>query len=332
MKALLMFCTVCIFIIGAIFCIAIINRYIGVNLVNLFLILLMFRFILSIVYINAKTRTTILKQLIRSVMVMTIVFAILLFSSLNLFRISVNALNNLSDISHYVISRTYTDHLPNFVRSNYDLYLWVLLGGGHCDEMAFIAKNILEEKGYEVYIAGFPGEDHYFAIVRINDSWIVVDPGYFPRRAIPLDKRVECRIREYGNISSIIAYIIEQDTFKLAYRYEGFIELTQYYLPYDTFVIRITYKGHPIAGAQVVLKHRFHGDEVEIPGKGLCFYTNGSGYVVIHLSGSMYNKSDANPYDLYFEIYVNGRHTGKYIQSTMSGKTHYIEIDLYELG
>ncbi len=71
---------------------------------------------------------------------------------------------------------------------------------------------------------------------------------------------------------------------------------------------------------------------MEIPGEGLYFYTNESGYVVIHLSGSVYNNSDADPYDPYFEIYVNNRPTSKYIQSTMSEKTHYIEIDLYELG
>jgi len=171
-------------------------------------------------------------------------FLIFLSSSLYLFRISVCNLYSFNDISYYVGSRTYTDILPYFVRSNYDLYLWILLGGGHCGEMAYVAKTILEEKGYEAYIAGFPGEDHFFAVVFINDSWIVIDPGYPCCYAVSFHERIKHRImKEYGNISSIIVYVIEQDAFRLTYQYKGFIELTQYYLPYDTFVIHVYIKG-----------------------------------------------------------------------------------------
>ena len=271
------------------------------------------------------------KQLFNLILATIVVTLIMIGGSYAIFRISIMELYSLDGVSEYVFTRTYYSQLSSF-RSYYDIYYWILFGVGACDEMALVVKNILEEKGYEVYITGFPGEDHYFAIVYVNGSWIAIDPGYFPHKAIPLDERVRYRVKEYGNVSSIIAYVIEQDTFKLTCRCEGFVELTQYYLPYDTFVIHVTYRGHPIIGAQVVLKHRFHGSMMEIPGKGLCFYTNESGYVTIHLGGSMYNKSDANPYDPCFEIYVNGKPTGIYIQSTMSGKTHYIEIDLYGLG
>ncbi len=63
-----------IYIVCVIFCIALINRYISVNLIILFLILLLFRFILSFAFDNIKTQIAILKRLIKSVMIMCIVF------------------------------------------------------------------------------------------------------------------------------------------------------------------------------------------------------------------------------------------------------------------
>lgn len=271
------------------------------------------------------------KKLLRSIIV-SIASALFIIAVLfAIFKISIMEIHSLADVSRYVYTRTYYSQLPH-LRSGYDLYSWIVFGVGACDEMAFVTKSILDEKNIEAYIAGFPGEDHYFTVIYTNDSWIVIDPGYYPSKAVSLKDRIGDRIREYGNISSLIVYIAEASPTKVNLHFTGFIELTQYYVPNDIFIIYVTYNGHPVSGARIVLKHKFHGNIMEIPGKGLSYYTNSSGYSVIHLGGSIYNKSSANPYDESFEIYINDKPTGIFISSTASGVIHYIEIDIRGLG
>ncbi len=258
-----------------------------------------------------------LKQLIKSIIVSAILILIMIGTTYVIFRSSIYGLHSLEEISDYVNTRTYySQALP--IRGGNDIFMWSLFGVGACGEMAYIAKVILESKGYEAYVAGFPGEDHVFTVVYINGSWWVLDPGYPCCRSVSMVERVKYRIQEMGNVSSVIVYLDA-----------GFIDLTEYYVPYDTFIFNVTYRGHPVAGACITLRHLFDNKfDIEIPGKGMCYYTNSSGIAVIYLGGSGYNGTKIRQSDPYFEVCVNGKSVGIHIQSSASSKTHIINIDL----
>ncbi len=261
------------------------------------------------------------KLLLRSCATTLIAVIVLTSISYAMFTATTASLNDFAEISQFVESRTYPVSGLFSWRSYNDIYMWSLLGIGACGEKAYVVKTILEEKGYEAYVAGFPGEDHMFAVVYVNGSWWVLDPGYRCCHSISMAERVKYRINEMGNVSSIIVYLDE-----------GFIDLTKYYIPYDIFIFNVTYNGHPVAGACVTLRHLFDNKlDVEIP-KGRCYYTNTSGIVIIYLGGSGYNRTDLGKWDPYFEVYVNGKPTGIRVRSTATGKAHVVNIDLAKLS
>lgn len=212
---------------------------------------------------------------------------------------------------------SYDDYFAVCSRSSL-VWNWILFGFGACGETAEIAKTLLAWRNLEAYVAGFPGENHVFAVVRINETWYVVDPGYY-EMMMTLEERVKERIREFGNVSYIVLY---QD--------DKFVELTKYYVPYDTIVIKVTYNGEPKPNVRIVLRHKFQGKELSIPDSKRCFYTNGSGIVVIHLGSTRYNNR-AEPYEPYYWIYVNGTRTPYKVASTGSYKVHFIHIELTKL-
>lgn len=126
------------------------------------------------------------------------VFIIIIVSHA-MFTYAIEHINSFNEISWFAYSRTYPLNIfpgSSSLRSYNDIYMWSLFGVGACYEMAYVSKIILEEKGYEAYIAGFPGEDHVFTVVYAGDSWIVLDPGYPCCRVIPLSGRVKYRMRD----------------------------------------------------------------------------------------------------------------------------------------
>ncbi len=261
------------------------------------------------------------KLLLRSCTTTLIAVFVLTSISYTVFTAMTASLDDFAEISQFVESRTYPVSVPFSWRSYNDVYMWSLLGIGACGEKAYVAKTILESKAYEAYIAGFPGEDHMFTVVFVNGSWWVLDPGYNCCRSVFMAERVRYRMQEMGNISSIIVYLDDNE----------FIDLTRYYVPYDVYVLNITYNGNPVAGACITLRHLFDGKQgIEIPGKG-CYYTNVSGIAVVYLGGSGYNKSNLGKSDPYFEVYVNSKPTGIRVRSTATGKVHLISVDLAKL-
>ncbi|MCD6300996.1 MAG: transglutaminase domain-containing protein [Staphylothermus sp.] len=275
------------------------------------------------VYFLGKTKifANLRKLLIRSCATTLVAIFVLTSTSYTVFTATTASLNDFAEISQFVEFRTYPVSVPFSLRSYNDIYMWSLFGIGACGEKAYIAKTILESKGYEAYVAGFPGEDHMFTVVFVNGSWWALDPGYDCCRSVSMVERVRYRMQEMGNISSIIVYLDDNE----------FIDLTRYYVPYDVYVFNITYNGNPVAGACITLRHLFDGKpNIEIPGKG-CYYTNVSGIAVVYLGGSGYNKSNLGKWDPYFEVYVNGEPTGIRVRSTATGKMHLISIDLAKL-
>ena len=148
---------------------------------------------------------------------------------------------------------------------------------------------------------------------------MVSDPGY-RMFLVTREKRAVYRLREFGAISYVVA-LTNSD----------FIELTQEYVPVDTIIIRVLEKGKPLCNARIQLKHKFTGKYFALPALNRYFYTNCSGYVVIHLGALNYNKK-AEPVEKFYKIFVNDMDTGVKVTSTGSGLIHFIEIDLSNLN
>lgn len=239
------------------------------------------------------------------------------------FYSQINKLNDLEkarEISYFVFKSTIPIRkLPNvlkLLRAGNDFLWWVIFGVGACGEMANVGVKMLRDVGLEAMVVAFPGEDHTFAQVKINNTWMVFDPGYYKGKIVTWEQRINDRTREYGNISYIAAYVNG-----------GFIELTHKYIPTDTIIIKVLHKGEPLSSACVTLTHKFLNKEVPIPGNGLCFYADTNGYVTIHLGPPKYYEK-ASPYEPYFKIIVNGKDSGIKVSSTGSHKTHRVEVNL----
>ena len=193
-----------------------------------------------------------------------------------------------------------------------DFQKFLMVGVGSCGEMARATKLLLDDLGIESRLVSFAGEDHMFVEVRINDKWLVLDPGY-QLNLITRDERGTKRLEEIGGLSYVVGYTNR-----------GFVELTQQYVSTDKIVIKVLNDGEPIANAKIVLKHIFMGHEQSLPE----FYSDINGVVEINLGPLSYNNSKIEPAEPYYWIYVNGRNTHLKVSSTGSGKTTYIEVDL----
>ena len=243
--------------------------------------------------------------------------------SINMLYWKVKTLEDLEkarEISYFVFNNTIpVRKLPNELkplRAGNDFLWWVIFGVGACSEMANVGVKMLRDVGLEAMVVAFPGEDHTFAQVKINNTWMVFDPGYYKGKIVTWERRINDRIREYGNISYIAAYVNGE-----------FIELTHKYIPTDTIIIRVLHNREPLSSACIILTHKFLNKEVPIPGNELCFYTDTNGYITIHLGPPKYYEK-ASPYEPYFKIIVNGKDSGIKVSSTGSHKTQYIEVNL----
>jgi hypothetical protein len=191
-----------------------------------------------------------------------------------------------------------------------------LVGVGACGELAMATVTYLKNLGFEARKVVFPGEDHAFVEVKINGEWRVLDPGYYPSENLTRKERAERRLTEFGAISYVIGYVDS-----------SFVELTQYYVPTDTIIIKVTHEGEPFANAEISLRHKFMSRTLQLPDNGVSFCSDGNGTVTFHLGALNYN-SKANEFEPYFWIYINGRNTGYNVTSTGTGQTQFVEIDL----
>jgi hypothetical protein len=215
-----------------------------------------------------------------------------------------------------VVRSTTAFKLPLFFRSSHDFWKYLLVGVGACGEAASTTTTLLNNLGFEARIISLPAEDHSFVEVKIDGDWKVLDPGYYPSEILTREERAKRRIAEFGAISYVVAYVNS-----------SFEELTQYYVPTDIVIIRVTQEGEPVDNAQIYLSHRFMSRTWRLPDSNLAFNTDANGTVKLHLGAPTYN-SRAEQYDAYFSIYVNDKDTGYNVTSSGTGKTHFFEIDM----
>ena len=210
----------------------------------------------------------------------------------------------------------------DLVRANNDFEKLLLSGDGACGEGAIAMLVYLKKLGFDAREVDFPGEDHAFIEVEMNNTWQVVDPGYSlfsASRATRADRRVQ----EAGTVSYVAAYTED-----------GFTELTQQYVKTDTIIVRITQNGEPLAGTSVTFVHTLVTDgnarSMELPGHGFSFHTDVNGSLTIHLGKigeSVYNGSFTKT-DPYYVIQVNGKPEQLRVNSTGTGLVKEFQINL----
>jgi len=199
-------------------------------------------------------------------------------------------------------------------RAESDFVKYLMMGVGGCGELAKATRTLLNLLGLESRIVEFPGEDHVFIEVKLNGSWIVVDPGY-SLNLVTREDRASRRIREMGGLSYVVAHT----------EY-GIVDLTREYVSTDLIRIRVTYNGEPLANAKIALRHKFVGSLRSLPE----VYTDINGTVNMYIGPISYNKTSVEPAEPFFWIYVNGMNTGRKVNSTSSGESHYIDIEMTE--
>jgi hypothetical protein len=200
-----------------------------------------------------------------------------------------------------------------------DWWKFLLSGAGQCREMATATIVFMSKLNIDARKVKLAGEDHAFVEAKINGTWYVIDPGYFPSEILTRQQRAARRIAEFGAISYVIAYVGS-----------SFVELTPYYVKTDAIVIRVTYDKEPKANAKIHLEHKFMGNTWNLPDSSLSFFTDGNGTVTFNIGALNYNTKAA-PCEPYYWVYVNDRNTGYNVTSTGTGKTRLIEIDLAKL-
>jgi hypothetical protein len=210
----------------------------------------------------------------------------------------------------------------DLVRANNDFMKLLLAGDGACGEGANSILFYLKALNYSVREVGFPGEDHAFVEVKMNGTWMVIDPGY----SVVLgseESRGDCRVQEAGTL-----------TYVAAYSQNGFTELTQQYVKTDTVNLKLTQHGEPVVGASVTLVHTLVTDgnarKMELPGHGFSFHSDLNGMVTLHLGRiglNVYNNSFTKT-DSYYIINVNGKAIAQTVTSTGTGLVNNVTIDL----
>lgn len=203
-----------------------------------------------------------------------------------------------------------------FHRASSDFLKFLLVGAGSCSEMAHATKAIFDNLDLESRIVSLPGEDHMFVEVKLNGTWLVVDPGY-RLNLVTREERGSRRLEELGGLSYVVAYTGQ-----------GLVELTHYYVTTDRIVIRVTENGEPIANANIVLKHTFMGNKMRLPE----FHSDVNGTIELNLGPLTYNNSKIEPAEPYYWIYVNDQNTRFKVDSMGSGRFVYIEVDLTDVS
>ena len=207
--------------------------------------------------------------------------------------------------------------------SHQDFTKFLMSGGGACGETSMLEQAAFEELRFETMKVEFPGEDHAFVEVKVNSTWLVVDPGY-NMTLVSIGYRAAARINEVGTISYVSGFCSNVT----------FVELTQEYVPTDTITIRVTRGTAPVVDASVNLVHELrYGTSsypVALPGDGFSFRTNDNGTIVIHLGKicqGAYN-SEFSKTDPFYQIYVDGQPTDYKVNSTGTGLNTFVPVNL----
>ncbi|MEM3458419.1 MAG: transglutaminase-like domain-containing protein [Candidatus Bathyarchaeia archaeon] len=223
-------------------------------------------------------------------------------------------------VSSYVLNSTIWAGGPDGIEGWY-VYLhrcssnflqFLMLGVGNCGEMAYAAKTLLDNLGIESRIVHLSGEDHMFVEIKFNGTWMVVDPGY-SYNLVTREERASKRLAEMGGLSYVVAETGQ-----------GLIELTTYYVTTDKITIRVTEHGEPVINARIIFKHMFHGTEFSLPE----FHSGPDGMLTLNLGPSTYNNTGIEPAEPYYRVYVNDRDSNFIVNSTGTGRSFFIEIDL----
>ena len=269
--------------------------------------------------ILGKTKNRLFNKAIVLVIIMLCLLMPNIFAFVSYKEFLTDASTIIDQTDRVTFVSSYVNNITAFgypFRAYDDWWEFLLSGAGHCGEMATATITFLDNLNIEARKVDLPGENHEFVEVKINGNWYVTDPGYYPSEILTREERAVRRIYDVGAISYVIAYVST-----------SFVELTQYYVPTDTIVIRVTYSNEPLVNAQVYLSHKFMGGEWRLPDSSSSFYTDGNGTITLHMGALTYNHK-AEPYEPYYWIYVNGKNTGYIVNSTGTGKTHLIGIDL----
>ena len=176
------------------------------------------------------------------------------------------------------------------LRLNANFQKYLMTGAGACQEMAMSTSTFLNNMGLNSHTAGFPGEDHEFTEVYLNGTWYVLDPGYYHGQILTREQRADKRLTEMGAISYVIANVNS-----------SFVELTQYYVPTDTIIIRVVDGNEPVINAQIYLEHTFLGQTWRLPDSTHVFNSDSNGTVTLHMGNLDYN-SNAGKVDSFYKI------------------------------
>jgi hypothetical protein len=194
-----------------------------------------------------------------------------------------------------------TTFTPIF-RAYNDWWAFLLSSAGQCGEMATATIAYLNQLGFNARKISLPGENHEFVEVKINDTWYVLDPGYYPSEKLTRQERATRRVSstDIGAIKT------------------------------DNIVIRILNSGEPLANAKVYLIHKFMNSNTRLPDAASFYLTDNNGTVTLKM-GALNYSDEAKEFEPFYWIYVNDENTGYTITSNGTGAIDYKEIDLADL-
>ncbi len=294
-----------------------------------FLFLLIIYYCYSLIYITFIVRRTsnfislrkIILLYISPIVVLLVICSVLYGIIVYTLAYSTNSYQKVDLVANLLTHNRWcyldNDCLFKLVGQSKDLFTWLIFGYSRCGGVARIGTDLLNQYGVEAYYAGFPGEDHFFVVVNISGRLYVIDPGLYDK-AVTMEKRIRDRLKNWGGLSYIAVYHGDE-----------VIELTDKYpdiLPYDTIIIQVLNNSRPVPNACITLRHKFQTYKTtEIPGKEHCLYTDSNGEVIIHL-GIPHYKDDAEIYEPFFHVYIDGKDTGIIVTSTGTNTTHYIVV------
>jgi hypothetical protein len=195
-------------------------------------------------------------------------------------------------------------------RANLDNWKFLLSGAGQCGEMASLSNSMMQSSALTSRIVEIPGE-HAFVEVRVNDDWMVADGSTLINRTAFGEKR----IRDIGSLSYALTETVD-----------SFIELTQYYVPTDTIMIKVTRNGEPVADASVVLE-RSGVLSARLPSADCSFHTDVNGETILHLGKANFVGKYQGT-DTFYVVYVDGMKTKYTVTSTGTGLTKTVDVAL----
>lgn len=273
----------------------------------------------AFVMLKLKTKTISRKRLIQFGTILLVSALLPISSAFVSQEIVITSVSNIHNVNQKVqvigdLARTNLGSF-NFLRSGNDYWKYLLVGTGACYEGAMASCKLLSDAGFETRIIILPGEDHAFAELEINGTWMVIDPGYGFTTPVSRHERANARLNEFGAISYVITCTDS-----------NFTELTSEYVPTDAITIKVTKDGVPLPNAAVYLTHEFQNRTLRLPTTDLSFTTNARGEVLLHMGALTYNQ-EASQYENCYWIFVDGQKTGHNVTSNGTYENKLITIE-----